>query len=259
MKQVSNDESSPAAEPRIQSVARACRILLFVAQNEDKRAKDVALAQGLPLATTHHLLATLVAEGILSKDSGRRYRLGPKVGVLSEAFSSGEAIPEQYMMALRKLATLTGETTYLSGWYRDEIRVLAIVEGSHAVRVAGLDSGYQGNAHARASGKLLLALSRPDRREGYLRTHPLRALTRRTIVDARKLEREFVRIRSQGYALDQGEFADGVACVSAPLSENDVAIAAVTLSAPLERFLRNKRQLIEAVLTVSQSLTSEVI
>jgi hypothetical protein len=47
--------------------------------------------------------------------------------------------------------------------------------------------------------------------------------------------------------------------VSAPLFENGIAIAALTLSAPLERFLRNKRELIEAVLSLSRSPRSEVI
>lgn len=258
MTRVSDSASHYSPQPRIQSVARASRILLFVAQHEDRRAKDIASAQDLPLATTHHLLATLVAEGLLSKDSNRRYRLGSKVGVLAEAFASGDAIPGQYIMALRKLAALTGETTYLSGWYRDEIRVLAVEEGSHAVRVAGLGTGSQGNAHARASGKLLLALARPSLRATYLETHPVKPLTSRTIVDPEKLDREFLRIRSQGYALDEGEFVDGVACVSAPLSEDGSTIAAVTLSAPLDRFLRNKHDLIEATLYVSQSMSSNV-
>ena len=62
----------------IRSVARASRILVQLGEQPDGRtAKEVAVALELPLPTTYHLLGTLVAEGFVTKDSRRRYRLGP--------------------------------------------------------------------------------------------------------------------------------------------------------------------------------------
>lgn len=61
---------------RIQSVARACQLLLWLA---DKRygatAKEVALAHRLTLPTTYHLLNTLVDQGLLAKDEERCFVL----------------------------------------------------------------------------------------------------------------------------------------------------------------------------------------
>lgn len=247
----------PRSPTLIQSVARACRLLLFVAEQRDGcTAKEAAGAHGLALPTAYHLLNTLVAEGILVKDSRRRYSLGPKVGTLSDAFLRQVSAPEYLLLPLRQLAKTTGETVYLTAWHREEIRVLASVEGAHAVRVAGLHSGYYGNAHARATGKLLLAYARPEVREAYLQANPLEPLTPRTIANIDELNREFETIRERGYAYDEQEFAEGVCCVAAPVIENGVVIAAYGLQAPAGRFGERRQALTDATLFTARNATS---
>lgn len=237
------------AGTQIRSVSRAARLLLYLAQREDgSSATEAAAALGLPVPTAHHLLNTLVAEGLIAKDGQRRYYLGPKIGVLSDAFLHQMTPPDYLLAPLRDLAERTGETAYLSGWRRGEIVVLATVEGNHAVRVSGLHSGFPGAAHARASGKLLLAFARTEERDGYLQRHPLEPRTRSTIVDKEELLAEFGRIRKRGYAVDEEEFTEGVACVAAPVVESGIVVAAYTVSAPLERFRQRRQTLVESVL-----------
>ena len=182
-----------SAPTRIRSVAKAIQILMFLSEeNEGATARGVAEALGLPVATAHHLLNTLQAEGMLAKDSFRRFHLGPAVGALTDAFSRRPAPPEYLIEPLRDLAAETGETAYLSGWQHDEAVVLATVEGSHAVHVKGLHTGFTGFTHARASGKLFLAFADPEVREGYLARGPLEARTPHTIVDPVGLDRKSV-------------------------------------------------------------------
>lgn len=243
---------------RIQSVTRAARILLYLAEEREGRtAKEIANAQGLAAPTAYHLLTTLLAEGLLVKDSSRRYQLGPKIGALSDAFLSQATPPEYLLTGLRQLAQTTGETGYLSGWRGGEIVVFASVEGSRAVRVSGLHSGFQAHAHARASGKLLLAFARPDQQAAYLQTHKLEPLTPHTIIHQSELLAELARIRERGYATDEEEFAEGVACISAPIIESGTPIAAYTLAAPTERYRTRQQELTNAVLTIAHSVRSE--
>lgn len=233
----------------IRSVEKALAILLHVSSSTDgARGSDVATACNLPAATAHHLLETLRAAGFLSKDARRRYRMGPEVGALADAFMRQTHLPESLMMALRNLAERTGETAYVSGWMHDDVMVLSTVEGSQAVRVAGLHRGSQGEAHARASGKLLLSYSSSEVVEHYLNTHPLKAMTEHTITDRDDLLAELSAIRRRGYAIDLEEYAEGVSCVAAPLINDGVALLAYTVSAPWDRFRRNQRALTEAVL-----------
>ena len=240
----------------IRSVSRAARILLLFAEREGRTAKEVAVALELAVPTCHHLLNTLVAEGLLTKDSRRQYHLGPRVGALSDAFLRRIAPQEQLVAELRRLAQTTGETGYLSGWRNDDVVVLASVEGTHAVRVAGLHAGFTGDAHARSSGKLLLALAPAVARDLYLDSRQLARLTRHTIVQRDLLESELVRIRQRGYAFDEEEFREGVACVSAPVIDDGLVSAAFTVSAPVERFRERRREFVEAVLAAARAVSS---
>ena len=54
--------------------------------------------------------------------------------------------------------------------------------------------------HARASGKLLLALAPDEVREAYLAAHPLKRLTPSTITRRDELLKAFEQIRADGYA-----------------------------------------------------------
>jgi len=238
---------------QIQSASRAVQVLLTVADATDGRtAKEIAQRLDVPVSTAYHLLNTLVAEGFLVKESSRRFFLGPEIGTLSDAFLRQTSPPEYLRHAVVQLAEITEETAYVSTWRNGDSVVLACVEGSHAVRVSGLHSGSRGNAHARASGKVLLAYARSEILERFLLTNPLRALTENTIVSEVALRAELEMTRQRGYALDDEEFTLGVACVAAPAMAGETIVAALALSAPAERFRRRKRDLIDAVLKVSQ-------
>jgi IclR family acetate operon transcriptional repressor len=228
----------------IQSVARASRILLLAATRPGGvTAKVAADHLELTLPTAYHLLATLVSEGLLAKDSRRHYVLGPKAGVIADAVVRDNAPPEYYAELLRELATDTEETAYLSTWRGGDIQIVAVVEGEHAVRVTGLSTGTGGFPHARASGKLLLAYARPELRERALGAGRLQKRTPNTITSRARLQEELAAIREEGYATDHEEYSLGVTCVSAPVIEDDVVLAAFTISVPTERFKRREDEL----------------
>ena len=239
----------PESQTTIQSVERASRLLLFAATSEEGvSATEAAERFKLPLPTTYHLLSTLVAEGLLAKDGRRRYTMGPQAAVIANAVGRDQRAPESYLRALRGLADETGETAYLSAWRNGMISVLATVEGAHAVRVAGLETGAVGSEHARASGKLLMAFAEPEARAQLVGGRRLTKRTPNTITSRSTLEREFDTIRRDGYAVDHDEYALGVTCVSAPISEAGLVLAALTVSVPTHRYEPNQAKMVDAVL-----------
>jgi IclR family transcriptional regulator, acetate operon repressor len=243
------------SKTRIQSVARASQLLLWIAsQPHGAAAKEIALAQGLNLPTTYHLLNTLVDEGLLAKDVHRRYILGRSNAILAQAYLRGKTVPERLLSTLRELARRTQETAYLADWGEFDIRVLASVEGSQMVRVAEVGAGPYQHGHARANGKVLLAFARPEVREAYLRAHPLIPVTENTIWDPDRFDQELERIRKRGYAYDEEEFAVGVSCVAAPLLKNGHLVAALGLSVPTQRFAARRTELTTALLETVGSL-----
>lgn len=241
--------SGPAREagPLVQSVGRALDILRYAAADPSgATAREVSEALGLRRPTVYHLLNTLVANGFLVRGKDRRYRLGLAVGQLAEAFRRSLSPPEHLIAHLRSLSLRTGEPTYITGWSDADIVVLARVPGQHPVSVGEFPLGMLGDAHARASGKLLLGLATPDARDAYLATHPPVALTANTIVDVAALEREFEEIRARGYALDLEEFTLGVCCLAAPLDAD--APYVISLAAPQKRFAEHFEEYIDAIL-----------
>jgi IclR family acetate operon transcriptional repressor len=244
----------PATATRIQSVARASQVLLWVAdQPHGATAKEVAAAHGLAIATTYHLLNTLVDEGLLAKDLHRRYILGRGAAILAEAHLRNKAVPDFLLNGLRELARRTEETAYLADWGATDIRVLASVEGRQMLRVAEVGSGTYESGHARANGKVLLAFAPPEIREAYLRTHPLVPVTDHTICTAREFEEELERIRARGYAYDEQEYALGVSCMAAPILLKGHIVAALGLSVPTDRFDQNSAGLTSTLLEVAAS------
>jgi IclR family transcriptional regulator, acetate operon repressor len=236
---------------RIQSVERASGLLRLLAHRADGcTAAEAAGHLGLTVPTTHHLLNTLVGEGLAVKDSRRRFALGPAVAVLAQGLVR-QVVPEYLRGPLDALAERTGETAYLATWGAGDIHVLASVEGARAVRVAEAVTGPYRHAHARATGKVLLAFAGDELRAAYLAAHPLEALTAATITQPGALETELAGIRERGYSEDREEFAEGVSCVSAPLLLDGSVVAAFTVSAPAQRYDARRDELLEAVLAAA--------
>lgn len=250
-----DSESGVPAHQTVRSVVKATQLLLLVAETDGVIVADAARRAGIPLTTAYHLINTLLAEGMLTRDSARRYRLGPKVATLSTAYAKiGPS--ESLLSAVRELAQSTGETAYLSGWRDNEVVALAIIEGTSAVRVGQIHSELRGNEHARASGKMMLAFLEPDALDTYLATHQLKKLTATTVHTEKKLRAQLAEIRGNGYAVEAAEFTEGVGCVSAPVMNGATCYASLTVSAPLERFRKNQDLLIEAVVHAAKLASS---
>ena len=198
--------------------------------------KELAQEIDTPLPTTYHLLKTLVDLGALVKLEREGYRLGPAIGALSDSYlEQGEPL-RILEPAVRDLAKITGETTYMSAWRSGKIEVVVTVSSSRPVRVAPLGHGSQSYAHARASGKVMLAFARPSLREEYLYNNPLEKITPLTIDNSEILEGELKEIVKRGYATDLEEYAPDVSCLSVPVLASGHLIAALTVSAPTIRF-----------------------
>jgi IclR family transcriptional regulator, acetate operon repressor len=239
--------TQPPVKPRIQSVARAAAVLNAIARSPaGLTAHELSVATNLSRATTYHLVQTLVAVGYIAPGPEHRYRLAVGVSPLVEAFGR-HVIPEDLMPLARSLAQRTGETAYVASREGSDLNLLCSVPGHHQVSVSNSPVGPIDHGHARASGKLLLALAPDDARERYLATHPLTRMTKATITTRAELLRELARIREAGWACDLEEFHDGVCCFAAPLASG-AAPYTLVLSAPKARFEAHRDEYLQAVL-----------
>ncbi len=136
---------------RIQSVSRACQVLLWLAGRRDgATVKEVAFANQLALPTTYHLVNTLADQGLVTKDARRRMWnfLGKSTAILAQAYLRSTAVSDGLLAGVRELARRERETAYLADWCECDIRVLASVEGTQLLRVAEVAAAQYEDAHA---------------------------------------------------------------------------------------------------------------
>lgn len=232
------DESSQK-RPRVQSVARAAAIIFAIAQDERGLSrKNISKAAKLSAQTSYHLLHTLVQTGLVARNEEGNYVLGLRVGSLAEGFQRQLSGAPQIASLVRQIARKTGETTYAARWIDGEVVSIDIVRGRHQIQALELPYGFSDDAHSRAGGKVLLAFATADQRRAYFETHSLRRRTPRTTCTVKDLEKQFAKIREQGYAVEEEEFAQGLCCLGMPL-DNGLSPYAVGISAPVERFNEN--------------------
>lgn len=232
-------------KPRVQSAARVVGILLEIAKSDTGlTTKEISERVPIGRQATYHLLHTLLNAGMVTRDERNRYLLGLRVATLAEGFSRQLAPSEHLAPIVRALAQETSETAYASGWWSGEIMTLTIAHGTNPVQAAGIGQGYTGDAHARASGKLLLATATAATRDNYLTNHQLRPLTPNTITTRKALEEEFEHIRERGYAVDDEEFAEGLYCLAMPF-DSGYSPFVIAVSGPRDRMLANKDRYVE--------------
>ena len=220
-------------KPRVQSAARALSIISAVADSGyGMTAREIAAEVGLNSATTYHLVHTLMGEGFLVSGGERRYRLGFRVGTLVDGFER-QVVPADLVPFAQSLASVTGETAYISVRRQAELSTLCSVPGARAVSVLRSPLGPIESAHARASGKLLLALAPDYLREQYLAAHPLTRRTPATIIDRKAFDEELQATEARGYAVDHEEYVADVSCISVPLVQDQ--LVAISISAPTNR------------------------
>jgi DNA-binding IclR family transcriptional regulator len=202
----------------IQSVQRALRIIEVIAEHAGRaRAKEIARATGLPLATTYHLLRTCAHEGWLQRLDDGSYVLGHRIDAVRAGGTAARGVAHA-RPALEWLRDGLGGAVYLARYADGEIVVDEIVDGPRAPRI-DLWVGIHDAAHATALGKCILGQLPTDDREDYLDRHPLHDLTPRTVVDRRRLGLP----GPAEVAVDDGEYAVGVCCLAAAVSTEDGA------------------------------------
>ena len=213
----------------IQSVQRALRLIEVLAEHDGRaRAKELARAAGLPLATTYHLLRTCTHEGWLQRLDDGSYVLGHRIDVVREHGTAARGVAHA-RPALEWLRDELGGAVYLARYVDGEIMVAEIVDSARAPRI-DLWVGLHDAGHATALGKAVLGQLAPDDREDYLSRHPLHDLTPRTVVDARRL-----RLPAPGeVAVDDGEYAVGICCLGAAVVTRDGFGAVAVVSPPSE-------------------------
>lgn len=194
------------------------------------------IAQRIQLSKTSafRLLRTLESIGYLASSGWGQYSLAPGTSsVVSTQFIA--RLLGAGLARLQELSRELHETASLAALFENRIEVIAVFESSQAIRMSNV-VGLIVPPNASSVGKVITAFQSGDRREKLLRSYGMWRFTDQTIADRNELDREFDRIRTQGFAVDREEtVADGI-CFGVPIygQSNEVS-AAISMSLPKSR------------------------
>ncbi|GAA4610329.1 IclR family transcriptional regulator [Actinoallomurus liliacearum] len=165
----------------------------------DAGLTTLASASGLPKATTHRLLEQLVQLGAVERSAGR-YRMGPRMFRLGQAWQPHPKLLAVAREPIRQLSRATGTTVGVCVQSEGRTLVAAAVPGDMDA-VAPIRPGAICPSST-AAGKVLAATAGHQDLFG-----PLSAGWRR----------EAAEIRDRGAAFDHEELISGVCCVAVPI------------------------------------------
>jgi IclR family acetate operon transcriptional repressor len=220
-------------QANVHSVSHAIRILELFHHGQALGLSEISRGVGIPRATAHRLLKTLVHHELLVRTSESKYRLSLRLLELGAAALATSTLQQVVYPFLVALVQATQETAHFAVKDGYHVGYVAKVDSPHPIRMYA-HIGWRGPLHATAAGKVLLAFSDSAFMRSVLEM-PLNPFTVRTKLDREQLLEELRCVRSSGYAVDDEELLDGLMCIAVPVMHHDKLYGAISLAGPKGR------------------------
>jgi IclR family transcriptional regulator, acetate operon repressor len=211
----------------VRSVARAMRLVQIVAGGpaEGLPLSELAKALGTSKSTTLSLARTLTACGMLRDGlPGPRYTLGTGLIRLGDIARGQLPLGDVCRPLLAELSDLTKMTSRLAICDDGFPVFIERVDGPGSVRFH-TPLGQREMPHSSAAGKAILATMTSERARDVCGQAGLPRRTSHTITDLASLLENLALVRSNGFALDDEEDAEGIFCLGAAFFGHDGAVA----------------------------------
>ncbi len=201
----------------VESLRRGLQILeAFSADQPYQKLSEITKKTGLPKPTVYRLLQTLVALDFVKYDPEETfYRLGPKVMSLGFSVLSGLDVREAALPYLEQLSRKLDQNVNLGVLDGREVIYVARIKRRRILNI-DLSVGSRLGLHNTSIGRAILAWLNEADRERILAELPGDAAEAYG-PGAEGLRVELARVRDQGYAICDEEFAVGLRAVGAPV------------------------------------------
>jgi DNA-binding IclR family transcriptional regulator len=220
----------------IQVIERSTRLLEAIAACSSPASLKILSAEtGLHPSTAFRILASLIENGLVERDSSGRYFIGRKISQLANSARRGIDLREEARDTMNQLRDEIGETINLTVREGDEVIYVERATPNRMMRVEQV-IGSRAPLHVTAIGKLMLSELGDKFIRAYSKRTGLKAYTRHTLCSLEDLTENLQESTAQGFAYDNEEAEIGVGCIGVLIhnSAGDV-VGGLSVSAPIER------------------------
>jgi DNA-binding IclR family transcriptional regulator len=221
----------------VPAVQRAVEVLEILATSrKDATLSELTEITKVPKSSLFRILVTLEATGMVHHDYERKkFGLGVKLLELGTAKLGKIDLSPTARPFLERLARDTQECVYLG-----------VLDHGQVILVQHLDNqamwsivtrlGNTSPAHCTAIGQVLLAGLSEEEVSRIIAERGLKRYTKKTITSETALRKRLAEVRTQGYALVDGEYKSDLCAVAAPIRDHNGSItAAVMIALPSNR------------------------
>ncbi|MDR1678074.1 MAG: IclR family transcriptional regulator [Deltaproteobacteria bacterium] len=220
---------------QISSLEKGLKILEAIVEQGEMTVTQAANYMELNRASSHRFITTLRDLGYVRRNAQGKYEATFKLLGLGMAQADKFEIRRLAKPLMRDLAAEFDETVNLGILDHGLVVYLDKVESRELLR---MDSGVGTSCppHATALGKAILAFLPEADFANISSTLCFQNMTPNTITSLEKLNKEMVKIRKQGYAVDNEELALHLYCIAAPIFDlNGYPSFALSISGPVSR------------------------
>jgi DNA-binding IclR family transcriptional regulator len=202
--------------------------------------KAISDLTGIHKSTAHRFLKHLQRENYLISTADGAYLIGPRFWQMAAHVNHRATLQAIARPVLWDLWKATQETVNLAVLDQETVLYADVVESPHEFRLASR-VGTRRPLHTTALGKALTAFLPEEQKQNILKTITFQASTPKTIMNLVQFRQELLKIRRQGFAVDDEEAVMGARCVSAPILDAEgLPIAAISVSGPVTRVTPNQ-------------------
>lgn len=239
-----------------QSLQKTARILsVLMEARAPIGVNEFARLLRMPKSTVSRFMATLESIGMVRRDSENgRFFLGLRLFELGCKAIEDLGLRKAAAPLMEALRDRINENVLLTVLEDTHITYLDKCESRQAI-IAQTRVGETAPAYCVSSGKAMLG-HYPARLEKAI-AQGLAPFTPHTIIDPERLRRECAKAKEQGYAVNRGEFREGVTGVGAPIFNAAGNVAgAISTSTPAARMTKQRwQEHIEAVTQTAQAIS----
>ena len=220
---------------------------------------DLSRSLGMSKAAVYRALVTLRTCGYVRQNpSTDRYALTLKCRRLAMAAQEQFSFAPLAQPYLERLCAEVREAINLAVYEDGQAVYIAQVQSPQPIGVLPTPGGG-GPAHCVATGKVLLAYQ-PDEVIEHVIARGLTKYTELTHATGESLRAELEQIRSNGYAINRGEWRSQVCGVAAPIRDHEGrVVASVGACGPIQHFSPgNVQHMIECVVATARAISEQL-
>ena len=243
------------------TISRLFQVIEFLADSDDwVSMRAMARELHINAASVFRILNALKELGYIRQHpQDSKYQLTLKIAGISAQVLEKVQLRQIAHPFLQHLTSITNEATHLAILDGNEFVYIDKVDNTQAMRMRSM-VGQRGRLYSTAVGKSLLAHYPEAELSQILNSLNFQPLTKQTITNQKKFQEHLIRIRQQGYAIDDEENEIGIRCIGSPIYDHSgrlagaLSISGWTITMTRERMPQLAQELLQTCQKISYEL-----